>query len=215
MIQRKKINITLLGETQVGKTCILSSYKGMKFNEKNLSTIGMDTFIDLINIEGQEYKFKIFDTNGQERYNSISSSTIKYADGFLLIFSIDKKSSFDKIINWIQTIENSVDIRQKAVILVGNKIDKLEREVGNEEALAFAYKKKIKYYETSAKTGFNIKNVFIQIYKDIYFLNKENETISEKDRDEVINHRNENIQIEKSDFIKKKNKDDKIKIKCC
>ena len=49
-IKRTKFNVSILGETQVGKTCILSVYKGVKFNEKNLSTIGMDTFLDLVNI---------------------------------------------------------------------------------------------------------------------------------------------------------------------
>ena len=214
-IKRTKFNLSILGETQVGKTCILSVYKGVKFNEKNLSTIGMDTFIDLVNIEGQEYKFKIFDTNGQERYNSISSSTIKFADGFLVVFSVDKKSSFEKIVNWIKVIENSVDIREKAVILVGNKIDKPEREVSNEEALSFAKRKKLKYYETSAKTGFNIKEVFNEIYKDIYLLNIDNGSILEKDIDEEKNHRIENIQIKKSDFKKKNVNDENANGKCC
>ena len=213
-IKRTKFNLSILGETQVGKTCILSVYKGVNFNEKNLSTIGMDTFIDLVNIEGQEYKFKIFDTNGQERYNSISSSTIKFADGFLIVFSVDKKSSFEKIINWIKVIENSVDIREKAVILVGNKIDKPEREVNNEEALSFAKKKKLKYYETSAKTGFNIKEVFNEIYKDIYLLSLNDGPNLEKDTDEEINHRIENIKIKKSDF-NKNNVKEKPNGKCC
>ena len=214
-IKRTKFNLSILGETQVGKTCILSVYKGVNFNEKNLSTIGMDTFLDLVNIEGQEYKFKIFDTNGQERYNSISSSTIKFADGFLVVFSVDKKSSFEKIVNWIKVIENSVDIREKAVILVGNKIDKSEREVSNEEALSFAKRKKLKYYETSAKTGFNIKEVFNEIYKDIYLLNIDNGSILEKDIDEEKNHRIENIQIKKSDFKKKNVNDENTNGKCC
>ena len=214
-IKRTKFNVSILGETQVGKTCILSVYKGVKFNEKNLSTIGMDTFLDLVNIEGKEYKFKIFDTNGQERYNSISTSTIKFADGFLVVFSVDKKSSFDKVINWIKVIENNVDIRQKAVILIGNKIDKNERKVSNEEALSFAKRKKIKYFETSAKTGFNIKEVFNEIYKDIYMLSMDNGTNLEKDGDEEMNHRIENIQITKSDLTKKINKENDQKGKCC
>ena len=214
-IKRTKFNVSILGETQVGKTCILSVYKGVKFNEKNLSTIGMDTFLDLVNIEGKEYKFKIFDTNGQERYNSISTSTIKFADGFLVVFSVDKKSSFDRVINWIKVIENNVDIRQKAVILIGNKIDKNERKVSNEEALSFAKRKKIKYFETSAKTGFNIKEVFNEIYKDIYMLSIDNEINLEKDGDEQMNHRIENIQITKGDLTKKINKENDQRGKCC
>ena len=96
-----------------------------------------------------EYKFKIFDTNGQERYNSITDTTIKIADGFLLVFSVDKKLSFQKIQHWIEVIENSVDLRKKAAILVGNKIDMPNREVTNEEAVTFAKERNMEYIETS------------------------------------------------------------------
>ena len=211
-IKRKKFNVSLLGESEVGKTCMAAVLTGIGFNEKNLTTIGMDTFLDKAIIEGQEYKFKIFDTNGQERYNSITDTTIKLADGYLLVFSIDKRSSFEKVQHWIDVIENAVDMRTKAAILVGNKIDKENREVPKEEAMAFAKARKMDYLETSAKSGFQIKEAFNKIYEEIYRINIGNDnSVNDNEKDSNDNNKAHqgNIEINEKDF---KNKKDK---KCC
>ena len=204
--------MSLLGESEVGKTCMAAVLTGIGFNEKNLTTIGMDTFLDKAIIEGQEYKFKIFDTNGQERYNSITDTTIKLADGYLLVFSIDKRSSFEKVQHWIDVIENAVDMRTKAAILVGNKIDKENREVPKEEAMAFAKARKMDYLETSAKSGFQIKEAFNKIYEEIYRINIGNDnSVNDNEKDSNDNNKAHqgNIEINEKDF---KNKKDK---KCC
>ena len=207
--------MSLLGESEVGKTCMANVLTGIGFNEKNITTIGMDKFIDKAIIDGQEYKFKIFDTNGQERYNSITDTTIKLADGYLLVFSIDKRSSFEKVQHWIDVIENSVDMRTKAAILVGNKIDKKDREVTNEEALSFAKARKMVYLETSAKTGFQIKEAFNKVYEEIYRLNigKDNSQNDNGNNSNDNNKKNNkiqgNIEINRKDFKKRGDK------KCC
>ena len=211
-IKRKKFNVSLLGESEVGKTCMANVLTGIGFNEKNITTIGMDKFIDKAIIDGQEYKFKIFDTNGQERYNSITDTTIKLADGYLLVFSIDKRSSFEKVQHWIDVIENAVDMRTKAAILVGNKIDKENREVPKEEAMAFAKARKMDYLETSAKSGFQIKEAFNKIYEEIYRINIGNDnSVNDNEKDSNDNNKAHqgNIEINEKDF---KNKKDK---KCC
>ena len=217
-IKRKKFNVSLLGESEVGKTCLVQVLTGIGFNEKNLSTIGMDTFLDKAEFDGNEYKFKIFDTNGQERYNSITDTTVKIADGFLLVFSVDKKQSFEKIQHWIDIIDNVVDIRTKAFILVGNKIDKQNREVTNLEAMNFAKERKMEYFETSAKTGFQVKEVFDKIYEGIYKLNMNKTNSDENKKKDEINSNNNNEQnsnqgnIEINKDTHKKNKE---KNKCC
>ena len=104
-IKRIKFNVSLLGETQVGKTSMVQVKSGIPFDEYQLATVGIDNFLDNATFENQEYKFKIFDTAGQERYNSISSQTLKVADGYILVFSVDKKSSLEKIDLWIKSIE--------------------------------------------------------------------------------------------------------------
>ena len=181
-IKRTKFNVSLLGDTQVGKSSMVEVLSGCPFQEYKVSTIGIENIHQSAVFDGQKYVFKIFDTAGQERFNSISSQTIKIADGFLLVFSVDNKETLKRIGNWIESIKLNVDITKKVLILCGNKIDVEEREVSNEDAMKFANEKNIKYFETSAKTGFGIKEVFEQLYSDIYQLNKslDNSSSNEK-----------------------------------
>ena len=172
-IKRTKFNICVLGESQVGKSSIISRLKGDPFNEIGLLTAGIDYFIDEEIIEGEKYKFKIFDTAGQERYKSISCSAIKLAEGFMLVFSVTNKDSFVKINDWLTSIQNEVNLSTKSIVLIGNKIDLPDREISNEDALNFSKSLNLKYFETSAKTGQGIKEVFKELYNDIYKLQKQ------------------------------------------
>lgn len=188
MIKRTKFNVSLLGDATVGKTCLVNSLKGLGFDENQIATIGVDDVIDEAKFDNKMYKFKIFDTAGQERYTSISTNTIQLADGFFLVFAVDNKNSFNRITFWMQNIEEKVQINHKVIIIIGNKIDVQgdKRVVSNEEALQFAKKYKLKYLETSAKTGFRVKEAFKTLYKDIYELNKkldnnDNIKLSEED----------------------------------
>ena len=195
-IKRKKFNISLLGESEVGKTRITNCYLGKEIEEINLSTIGIESYLDVAKFDGEEYKFKIYDTAGQERYRSISKSTIKITDGFLLVFSVANKQSFTLLDYWFNSIKEEIDIKKKVIFLVGNKIDLENREVSNEEAVNYAKMKDILYFETSARTGFGVKEVFQQLYQDIYTLFKNNK-----------NNNNDNIELD--------NKKDKKKGKFC
>ena len=180
-IKRKKFNVSLLGESQVGKTRISNVYLGKDLDEFTLSTIGIESYMDTAIFDGSEYKFKIYDTAGQERYKSISKSTIKITDGFLLVFSVSNKNSFNLINYWYDSIKEITDIKRKVIILVGNKIDLPNREVSNGDAVAFAKSKNIKYFETSAKNGFGIKEVFKELYQDIYLSFKEDKENTDND----------------------------------
>ena len=209
-IKRRKFNVILLGEKLVGKTCLIHSLTE-KFDENQITTFRVDYIIHKAIIDGKEFEFKIYDTAGQERYDSISTSILKKMDGFLLVFSVDNKKTLDKISKWVDNIEDNVDRNEKVLILVGNKIDINRREVTNEEGMNFANERNMKYFETSAKTGFGINEAFNQIFQDIYELdekmkaNQQKENVNQND-----NQRNEKIEINK------KNHNEKIKkSKCC
>ena len=131
--------------------------------------IGIDISMKKVKFpdDEKEYKFKIFDTAGQERFKSISYSTIQLADGFLMVFAVNNRKSFQKINEWFTNISEHVDLKEKVIFIVGNKID-LVRQVEKEEGEEFANKMGIKYKETSAKTGEGTEEVFQDIYNDIY-----------------------------------------------
>jgi len=201
-IKRTKFNVSLLGEKSVGKSCMVQSLFGLPFNENQIATIGVENFSDKATFDNKEYIFKIFDTAGQERYDSVASGTIKIANGFLLVFSVNNRESLLKVKKWLKHIEENVNINQKIIYLVGNKIDIPEREITNEEAVNFAKDNHMKYFETSAKTGFKIKEVFHQIYSDIYELCKKLDSDKKPEK-------TDNIQLNKAKTIKEKKK------KCC
>lgn len=182
-IARKKFNINFLGDTTVGKTSIIKRHINKEFDENAIATIGIDNIKDEKVFDKKKYSFKIYDTAGQERYKSISVNYIKLGDGFLLVFAVDNRETFDKLENWIQNIYDSVPTEEKVIFLVGNKIDSPNRVVTKEEAEAFAKDKNFSYYETSAKTGEGVEELFDKLYNKIYDLNKKNGQISKDNLD--------------------------------
>ena len=180
-IARKKFNINFLGDTSVGKTSIIKRHVNKTFDENAIATIGIDNIKDEKEFDKKKYSFKIYDTAGQERYKSISLNYIKLGDGFLLVFSVDNKETFDKLEEWIQNIYDSVSIDEKVIFLVGNKIDSPNRVVKREEAEAFAKNKNFRYFETSAKTGEGVEELFDELYNTIYNLNKKCENNLKED----------------------------------
>ena len=171
-IARKKFNINFLGDTSVGKTSIIKRHINKTFDENAIATIGIDNIKDEKEFDNKKYSFKIYDTAGQERYKSISLNYIKLGDGFLLVFSVDNRETFDKLEEWVQNIYESVSIEEKVIFLVGNKIDSPNRVITREEAETYAKNKNFPYYETSAKTGDGVEKLFDELYNQIYNLNK-------------------------------------------
>ena len=172
-IKENTFFITILGFWQVGKSSMISSLFGLPFDDNILPTRGLDYTYNVVQFENKEYKFKICDTIGGTKYRKISSSTIPIADGFLLVFSLDLRRSFEELKYWLQIINEKININEKAVIIVGNKSDTEKRVISYEEASNFADLYKLKYFETSALTGNNIQNVFNELYNDIYIKCKE------------------------------------------
>ena len=186
MSKRKTFNISLLGESTVGKTSIYQFHEDKSFIDAKEKTLGVVESFKYVKFPGdeEEYKFKIFDIAGQERYRSITNTTIQLADGFLMVFAVDNRKSFEKVNDWIKFIDEHVDLKEKVLYLVGNKIDIKEREVEKEEGEEFAKKMGIKYRETSAKTGEGTEEVFQEIYKDVYERSKQNNL--EKNNNQTI-----------------------------
>ena len=212
-IKRTKFNVSILGEGKVGKTSICSVFLGNEFKELTLQTVGLENVLVPVKFEGKNYKFKIFDTAGQERYRSIEKNTITLADGFLLVFAVDDKKTFQLLGEWIRSIEDKCDIKKKVLILIGNKIDKENREVTKEEALSFAKANKIKYFETSAKNGTGIKEIFNLIFEEIYKKYKEIEIVekAEKDQNNSKENKSPTVILDNEEKINKNNTKNKKK----
>ncbi len=197
------IKILTLGDTTVGKTSIVLQYTTQKYNTQILSTIGVDFKSKVINIDNNKVKMLIWDTAGEERFRNIASQYYYGADGALLIFDITKKSSFERIVYWINELSQKKNINELGLLLVGNKIDlEKERQVQKEEAERFAKENNLKYYEVSAAKNINIDNMMLDIIKQCI------SNIQKRDSDAFRDSINDAYQII-SDIHNKKNKN------CC
>ena len=210
-MKRTKFNVCLLGNGSVGKTSIVHVHSGKNFDPNILMTVGLDNCIECVEFEGTEYKFKIFDTAGQEFYKSISAQAIQISDGFLIVFAINDRESYENVTYWINMIKDKANISKKVLMLVGNKLDINERLVSNEEAKEFAEGQNMKYLEVSAKTGFGIKETFDNLYKEIYEKYKYLEKNDPEYNDDIKKHK-KNIKLDNKNNHNEKEKE---KSGCC
>ena len=165
--------ITMLGETNVGKTTIVNVYTGTGFSDEYISTVGFDKYEKEVQIEtGEKVKLRLWDTGGQERFKSISQNTIKNCKGVVVVFDLTKKISFEKVTDWIEQVREIS--RKVPVCLFGNKSDLSNREVTQEEIDKLCKEQNLVYFETSAKNntgiteGFNkMVNLSYQIFGNI------------------------------------------------
>ncbi len=162
------IKVLMVGESGVGKTCIIKRFIMNKFSLTHLSTIAIDFKMKVVEVEGQKLKFQIWDTAGQERFHTLTAGFFKGSDGVLVNYSVTERKSFENVNKWMSQISSLAPADVK-VILIANKIDlEEEREISTEEGEAMAEKFNAKFYEVSAKSGENIKEVFVCMGRMIY-----------------------------------------------
>ena len=152
--------LILIGNSGVGKSCILQRYMKHSFEESYKCTIGVDFLMKSVIIKGITVKLQLWDTAGQEKYKSMVSSYYRGANVALIVFDLTSHESFEALPLWIENYYKNGP-EQKNIILIGNKKDLEEdRKVSSEEAEAFAETNNMMYFETSAKDGENIDYVF-------------------------------------------------------
>ena len=170
--------LILIGNSGVGKSCILQRYIKHTFEESYKCTIGVDFLMKSVIINGQTVKLQLWDTAGQEKYKSMVSSYYKGANVALIVFDITSHETFEALPVWIENFYKNGP-EQKNIILIGNKKDLEEkRQVTQEEAQMFSETNNMIYFETSAKDGDNIDYVFnYAAEKLLEFYGEKNEVI--------------------------------------
>ncbi|XP_022143832.1 ras-related protein RABE1a-like [Momordica charantia] len=162
------IKLLLIGDSGVGKSCLLLRFSDGSFTTSFITTIGIDFKIRTIELDGKRIKLQIWDTAGQERFRTITTAYYRGAMGILLVYDVTDESSFNNIRNWIRNIEQHASDNVNK-ILVGNKadMDESKRAVPTSKGQALADEYGIKFFETSAKTNLNVEEVFFSIARDI------------------------------------------------
>ncbi|CAM8895751.1 unnamed protein product [Rhodiola kirilowii] len=163
--------IVLIGDSGVGKSNILSRFRGLTGNEFCLdskSTIGVEFATRTLQVEGKTVKAQIWDTAGQERYRAITSAYYRGAVGAVLVYDITKRQTFDNIQRWLRELRGHADANL-VIMLAGNKSDLSHlRAVNSEDAQQMGERENLSFIETSALEATNVENAFQTLLLDIY-----------------------------------------------
>ena len=170
--------ILMVGDSGVGKSCMLLPFVDQEYNETYISTIGVDFRIKTVEMEGKKVKLMIWDTAGQERFRTITSSYYRGAQGVMIVYDVTSDRSFSNVKQWLSEIHRFAGENIEKV-LVGNKSDQTSRkEVDYDTGKTLAEDLGIMFTETSAKNGNNIKQLFLSLASQI-LKNKQN-TLNDK-----------------------------------
>ena len=159
--------ILTIGESGVGKTCILRRFVEDKFLKNHLATIGIDFKTKNIIVDGVQVKLKIWDTAGQERFRNITNQYYKGADGIILVYDVTDRTSFEKIREWMNQIKQNTTEDEIGLVLLGNKCDAEPRDVSENDGIELGKELGIQYFESSAMNNINISESFNYLAKQI------------------------------------------------
>jgi len=155
--------LVLLGDSAVGKSCLVVRFVRNEFYEFQEPTIGAAFLTQTISLDDATIKFEIWDTAGQERYRSLAPMYYRGAAAAVIVYDITNRDSFNGAKSWVKELQRRGD-PNVVLALCGNKADKEnERVVSREEAAEYAEQQKIIHMETSAKTNQNVREVFVEI----------------------------------------------------
>ncbi|KAK3705177.1 hypothetical protein QZH41_013971, partial [Actinostola sp. cb2023] len=160
--------VMLLGDSGVGKTCLLVRFKdGAFLSGSFISTVGIDYKNKIVELEGSRIKLQIWDTAGQERFRSITHAYYRDSHALLLLYDVTNESSFENIRAWLAEIYEYAS-QDVIIMLLGNKADlNKQRAVTREQGEKLAKDHNVAFMETSAKTGLNVDLAFMAIARDI------------------------------------------------
>jgi len=159
--------LLLIGDSGVGKSCLLLRFADDMYTESFISTIGVDFKIRTIQLEGKTIKLQIWDTAGQERFRTITSSYYRGAHGIIIVYDVTEMETFNNVKQWLHEIDRYASEGVNK-LLVGNKADlvtKKQVETATAKELADSYG--FPFLETSAKSATNVETAFMTMASEI------------------------------------------------
>ncbi|KAJ1725569.1 Ras- protein Rab-2-B [Coemansia erecta] len=158
----------IIGDTGVGKSCLLLQFTDNRFLPSHDLTIGVEFGARMVSVDNKDIKLQIWDTAGQESFRSITRSYYRGAVGALLVYDITRRDTFEHVATWLEDVRKHSNT-ETTIILIGNKCDlEAKRSVSREEGEKFASDNGLYFIETSAKTANNVEEAFVQTAQDIY-----------------------------------------------
>jgi len=159
--------LLLIGDSSVGKSCLLLRFADDAYVDTYISTIGVDFKIRTVELDGKSVKLQIWDTAGQERFRTITSSYYRGAHGIIVVYDVTDSDTFTNVKQWLQEIDRYASEGVNK-LLVGNKSDLTGKKVVEYSvAKEFADHLGIPFLETSAKSATNVEQAFLTMAKQI------------------------------------------------
>jgi len=172
----REYNLVVVGGGGVGKSCLTIQFIQSHFVDEYDPTIE-DSYKKQCIIDDEVALLDILDTAGQEEYGAMREQYMRTGEGFLLVYSITSRNSFEEISTFHQLILRVKDQDTFPVIVVANKCDlEYERQVGMNEGRDLAKHFGCKFIETSAKQRINVDEAFTNLVREIRKYNKEQQT---------------------------------------
>ncbi|KAI8965642.1 ras-domain-containing protein [Daldinia sp. FL1419] len=160
------LKVLIIGPSGAGKSALLLRYCDDQFDpESTTATIGIDFKMKKLAVRGKAYRLNIFDTAGQERFRTLSTSYYRGAHAVIIVYDITSRKSFLSMEKWIDEARSSAS-PDAVLYLVGSKLDKVAtggRAVSFEEGKAFAESQGAGFCEVSAKTRENVRQPFVEV----------------------------------------------------
>lgn len=165
-----KWKIVVIGDPSVGKTTLMLQYTQRKFRELYIPTVGTQISRKIVHLEGKLCSLNIWDIAGQQKFSNVRKLFYEGADAVVLVFDLTDKNSFINSSKWYKDYLSFSESKLGA--LIGNKLDlKGNREVLEDWGHTLSEKMGFNYFETSAKTGENVENLFIYLARELLHKN--------------------------------------------
>ncbi|XP_026995376.1 ras-related protein Rab-6A isoform X1 [Tachysurus fulvidraco] len=178
----RKFKLVFLGEQSVGKTSLITRFMYDSFDNTYQATIGIDFLSKTMYLEDRTIRLQLWDTAGQERFRSLIPSYIRDSAAAVVVYDITNVNSFQQTTKWIDDVrtERGSDV---IIMLVGNKTDLADkRQVSIEEGERKAKELSVMFIETSAKAGYNVKQLFRRVAAALPGM----ESTQDKSREDMI-----------------------------
>lgn len=156
---KEKVKLIIIGDSGVGKTCLARGYVGADLDGQ--ITLGVDFLTKHVSVNSTPVKLQIFDTAGQEKYNSMNRLYYRDAQVVFIMFDLTCQKTFNECEAWLQQVRDHCNVDSAAIFLIGNKSDMVEsRQVSAELAALYARSKNLEYFETAGLFNINVDKVF-------------------------------------------------------
>ena len=175
---RPVLTILAVGNSTVGKTSIIKAFNGESFSNNYLTTMAIDltpvnTEIDIDGVK-TKIKVKVWDSAGQERYQTLVAQTVHNTEGIFIVYDVTQQSTFNDLEKWIEKLDDLVTINAFPIIVIGNKIDLTEKRVVKKEvAEEFCQSHGFPYFETTCKKSETVFPAIKCLLQKVYIANRD------------------------------------------